>query len=453
MDTSKALGEEGDTTYMVAMSNLNKENTNARFTNEVYGGIRFDQRYAWNVAMLKASFPLHDLQDDAIATDIWYKRWHLGEESPVDGGLYSRLHSTGYFMKPDYTKILDVLPRIQPVPSHAQEMIDYGANVFPNDLTYFLNFVYWQQYPYELTVAPKKSQGFLGIKVVPGALTTDTFDVAVQRTTTVTTDNSRSTSTYCYDKSEGGYVQYLRVSRTLATLLGIDDWEEQQFYPRCSYTVPGYDTHSHNITKGVNDELGFMIGLYTEKRVTFPPGHYTLESFNATLQTLLPTIGLQVDDCTFTRYSTTGEHVLMTWVRSKFYVLLDAKSPHTMLGFDMGAYYHWDTSQTTAISQHIAPILTGASDAQQRVTDYQPQVWLSPSRQLDPFVFNSVSALGKTLQSWGLVGAKLCLSNRTYCVTILYRSYTKDTPYTGAYSSTDGVLTYPPVLVQDALAR
>ena len=249
MDTSKALGGEGDTTYLVGMSNSNPRNSNIKFTNEIYGGLEFDKRYQWNVALLKALFPLHDVKDDTIATDIWYKRWHIGEESPIDDGLYGRLYASGYFMKPDYTKILNALPHLQPVPSHAQEMVDYSALTYPTDLSYYLDFVSWQQYPYELTVPPRKSQGFLGIKAAPGALTADTFDIDIRRTTTVTTDNSRSTTTYCYDKSEGGYVQYLRVSRTLAILLGIDDWEEQEFYPNCSYTVPGYDTpfSLHNI--------------------------------------------------------------------------------------------------------------------------------------------------------------------------------------------------------------
>ena len=376
MDTSKALGGEGDTTYLVGMSNLNPRNTNIKFTNEIYGGIEFDRRYEGNVALLKASFPLHDVQDDTIATDIWYKRWHIGEESPVDDGLYARLYTSGYFMKPDYTKVLNSLPRLQPVPSHAQEMVDYSALTYPTDLSYFLDFVSWQQYPYELTAAPKKSQGFLGIKAAPGALTAHTFDIDIRRTTTVTTDNSRSTATYCYDKSEGGYVQYLRVSRTLAILLGIDDWEAQEFYPKCNYTVPGYDTPSHNITAGVNDEFRIFVDATNPVTVRFPPGHYTLESLNTTLQSLLPTVGLQVRDCTFTQDKTHPQRVLMTWYQSKFSVDFDYRSPHTLLGFDIGSYYPWSAGDIimTALSQHIAPILVSASDGLQRVTEYPPQV-------------------------------------------------------------------------------
>ena len=59
--------------------------------------------------------------------------------------------------------------------------------------------------------------------------------------------------------------------------------------------------------------------------------------------------------------------------------------------------------------------------------------------------------MGKTLQLWGLVGEKLCLSNRTYCVTVLHKSYTTDTPYEGAYPQTENVLSMPRVYVQDAL--
>ena len=119
----------------------------------------------------------------------------------------------------------------------------------------------------------------------------------------------------------------------------------------------------------------------------------------------------------------------------------------------MGNYYTWWAGEPvkTAVSQHISPILVSTSDAPEQVTDYPPQVWLSPDKTLDPYVFESVKTMGKTLQLWGLVGAKLCLSNRTYCVTVLHKSYTADTPYEGAYSQTESVISMPHVFVQDAM--
>ena len=123
----QGLGEDDEVRYYyTAMSNTSATNTNSNFVNEPYGGIHFyrNRQYItptgpvddgqWGVKLLSCSLPQHEQRSDAISHDIWFKRLHLGEESPLDSTLYDRLYSKEILYGSKYSKILDTLPPIRP---------------------------------------------------------------------------------------------------------------------------------------------------------------------------------------------------------------------------------------------------------------------------------------------------------------------------------------------------
>ena len=101
-DLHNGLGESDDRTHYTVVSNTyNIGNTNSKSVNEPYGGIHFYESKPiapglggirdeeWTVKMVAASLPRHEQRADTIQHDIWYKRLHLGEESPTpDATLY-----------------------------------------------------------------------------------------------------------------------------------------------------------------------------------------------------------------------------------------------------------------------------------------------------------------------------------------------------------------------------
>ena len=106
MDLHNGLGETGNRTYYTAVSNTyNIGNTNSNIVNEPYGGIHFydlkpltpgmggNTDEDWNVKMFLASLPCDEQRPDTIQNNIWYKRLHLGEESPTpDATLYKQMY-------------------------------------------------------------------------------------------------------------------------------------------------------------------------------------------------------------------------------------------------------------------------------------------------------------------------------------------------------------------------
>ena len=148
-----------------------------------------------------------------------------------------------------------------PHPTIAKKIVDAKNGEFPPEFEHYLEFEYWYA-PFGLYSSGTSAEGlqrtqtFQGIKQVPSSkssITTDTFDSNIKRMTNVTTSNVQTNQMYFFDKSKGGYYQLIRMSRTLAILLGIDVWEEQTFFPHCYWTA---DTPKpNNIKMGVNDKF------------------------------------------------------------------------------------------------------------------------------------------------------------------------------------------------------
>ena len=132
------LGESDDRTHYTAVSNTyNIGNTNSKFVNEPYGGIHFYESKPiapglggisdeeWTVKMVAASLPRHEQRPDTIQNDIWYKRLHLGEESPTpDPTLYKRMYDNGILFGTKYENKLSSLAPVHPHLVIAKKILD-----------------------------------------------------------------------------------------------------------------------------------------------------------------------------------------------------------------------------------------------------------------------------------------------------------------------------------------
>ena len=448
MDIHTGLGESDNRTHYTAVSNTyNTGNTNSKFVNEPYGGIHFYESKPtgpgmggirdeeWTVKMVAASLPRHEQRPDTIQHDIWYKRLHLGEESPTpDSTLYKRMYDDGILFGTKYQKKLSSLAPVRPHPVIAKKILDAKNGDFPSELEHYLEFEYWYA-PFGLyshgTTAEgvQRTQTFLGIKQVPSAkspVTTDTFDIDIKRTSTVTTSNDRTNQSYCFDKSEGGYYQLLRMSRTLAILLGIDAWEEQASFPHCSWTT---DTPKPtNIKPGVNDKF-YMKQLSspttTYRVLTIPPKWYTFDE-----------LAYYINGWIIAEWASVIVDDVITkdpdpqWTQCWFNVppgfsinFDDTSAQHNCRAiFDVnnGVYtqkFYGSTSKF--ITPDYPPYLerlttllnTPPKDEAKFMTTYLTQFMSQPT----------------TIQPQGVPGAKLFVTKRSFFVSILGRSYHPET--------------------------
>ena len=68
------------------------------------------------------------------------------------------------------------------------------------------------------------------ILLVKTPVTEDTFDVDITLTIKVMTSNVRTPQEFCFDKSEGGYYQMVKLIRTMAIPLEIDCGKNRAFF-------------------------------------------------------------------------------------------------------------------------------------------------------------------------------------------------------------------------------
>ena len=251
-DFRVGLGCNSSMTYFTAMSNTaEKENTSQHFVNEPYGGIHFTSEDLdipvdhWKTQLVTASIPHHNQMWDTIAHDIWLKRVQIGGAiDPEDKNLYHRLAQEDIIFSPNAYKwryLLDSYPPIRPCPDDAREIVNHGLiNIasYPQALEDFMNLTcnYDKSplYPNNvITMYP-----MLTIKKLPAAAqssaTKDTFDIILQRHASSHTSSYRDTFNGIMKDNAGGYYQLMRISRTLAIILGIEEWNEQQYFPLSS---------------------------------------------------------------------------------------------------------------------------------------------------------------------------------------------------------------------------
>ena len=251
-DFRVGLGSTSSTTSFTAMSNTaEKGNTSQQFVNEPYGGIHSNSDDLeipvdhWRTQLVNASIPHHNQMWDTLAHDIWLKRVQIGGAvDPEDKHLYHRLAQEDILFSPNAYKwkyLFDSYPPIRPRPDAAKQIIDHGLiyiATYPQALEDFMNLTFNYDksplYPNNvITMYP-----MLTIKKLPAApqssATKDTFDIILQRHASSHTSSYRDTFNGIMKDNAGGYYQLMRISRTLAILLGIEEWNEQQYFPLSS---------------------------------------------------------------------------------------------------------------------------------------------------------------------------------------------------------------------------
>ena len=270
----------------------------------------------------------------------------------------------------------------------------------------------------------QRTQTFLGIKQVPSSkspVTTDTFDIDIKRTSNVMISNDRTNQTYCFDKSEGGYYQLIRMSRTLAILLGINAWEEQTFFLHCYWTTdtpkPG------NIKVGVNDKFYMKLSSSLDNYhiLTIPPKWYTFDE-----------LAYYINGLIISQWSTIiVDDVIMRdpnpqWTQCWFNVppgfsinFNDTSAQHNcrqIFDVNSGVYtqkFYGSTSKfitpdyLTYLERLTTFLYTPPKDEAKFMTTYLTQLMSQPTN----------------IQPHGVPGAKLFVTKQSFFISILGRSY------------------------------
>ena len=262
---SHVLGEGTTGTYWHVVSNTNDDvnNTPYSFINRPYGGLNFDSTKQWRVGVNEGSLPIkqsavNKSKDELVSyNQLWYKRWTFPEEnttadSPAFKEMYVRLMVENYLTKEGYKLILNTLPKQtcrfdlnnlivdddgETYPLYLETLLLHSYNEYPTPFAYFSDTTQPGR-----TYDPHKiilSESYIGISKTNGNSNIFYFDV--RRGGHGVNDMHRTTST-AIENGDGGYMQIIRLSRTLATLLGIDNWWcDNTFYPRSSYaSYPGW---------------------------------------------------------------------------------------------------------------------------------------------------------------------------------------------------------------------
>ena len=277
------LGSTSSMTSFTAMSNTSeKGNTSQQFVNEPYGGIHFNSDDLtipvdhWKTQLVSAPIPHHNQIWDTIAHDIWLKRVQIGGAvDPEDKKLYRHLAKEDILFSPTAYKwkyLLDSYPPIRPRPDAAKEIVDHRLRniaTYPQALEDFMNLTFNYDksplYPNNfITMYPMLIIKKLPVAAQSSSTTKDTFDIILQRNASSSTSTYRSEFNGIMKDNAGGYYQLMRLSRTLAIILGIDEWNEQHYFPVSSpfinENIPYHKQYEHlsNFTDMVtisDDEL------------------------------------------------------------------------------------------------------------------------------------------------------------------------------------------------------
>ena len=256
---SHVLGEGTTGTYWHVVSNTNDDvnNTPYSFLNRPYGGLNFQSNTQWRVGISQGSLPtkqsgVNKSQEHLVSyNQLWYKRWTFPEElTTADTSafkeMYQRLMVENYLTKDGYRLIMNTLPKQTCRYDLNNLIVDDDGETYPQQLDHLLLHSY-NEYPTPFAYFsdttqshriydPRKvilSESYIGISKTDG--NANIFDFDVRRGGHGINDTNRTTTT-AIENGDGGYMQIIRLSRTLATLLGMDNWWcDNTFYPRSSY--------------------------------------------------------------------------------------------------------------------------------------------------------------------------------------------------------------------------
>ena len=255
---SHILGESGDA-YWHVVSNTNDDvdNTPYSFVNQPYGGLQFKSNTQWRVGISQGSLPtaqsgVNKSKEHLVSyNQLWYKRWSFPEEITTEDEsgfkeMYQRLMVENYLTKDGYRLIMNTLPKQtcrfdinslivnddgKTYPETLQNFLLHSYNEYPTPFAYFSDTTesHRSYDPHKVIL----SESYIGISRTDGDV--NIFDFDVRRGGHGIDDKDRTTTT-AIENGDGGYMQIIRLSRTLATLLGIDNWWcDNTFYPRSQY--------------------------------------------------------------------------------------------------------------------------------------------------------------------------------------------------------------------------
>ena len=254
------LGENVDTTFFHPISNTDDDprNNNDSFVNTPFGGLGFNKTANWSVALTEASLPRTNHLD--ISKQLWFKRWTFPERCNIDAGKANPGYTKMYYLMGDegylgynYSHILNTLPKIRPRPDLAETIIEgKDKNTYPLDypkelenflLTSYNEYSCPQAYFMDSTVHDRVpdlkhptsfSEGYLGIS--SSLNEGSTFDISIRRGGNGDVQNTNRTRfPDALLTGDAGYRQIIRLSRELATLLNIEYWASEAYFPKCTY--------------------------------------------------------------------------------------------------------------------------------------------------------------------------------------------------------------------------
>ena len=255
------LGKNVDNTFFYAISNTDDDprNSTNSFINVPFGGLGFSKAVKWSVALTETSLPRTNSFN--FSKQLWFKRYTLPErcdDYPANAGytnMYRNMGTEGYLLGPDYAKILNTLPKIRPRPDLATAIIQgKDRNIFPVNYPKELeNFLYTSYHEYacpqcyftdtvkrtpDTTNPTCLSEGYFGIS---SSLDDDddddgaTFDISIGRGGNGVQDTKRTNFPNAIGSGDAGYRQIIRLSRELATILNVEYWESDSYFPKCEY--------------------------------------------------------------------------------------------------------------------------------------------------------------------------------------------------------------------------
>ena len=246
---SDALGQEGqEIVNFKCISNTDDfiDNSASKFYNRPYEGIEFDRRFSYNVRALSTTIPFP--VDCHIERDLWHKRLQIPPSIPYER-VYDETLSPG-----KYKDTISSCQRLSmPIDQVMKNVIGTNASMkLPDELIQFFNCYYEQKVIHGLS----KSLGWgirplLKIERSPTVNTeaNDIFEFTIKRTEL---DNSRIDNSGGYwngNPNESGYMEIIRMSRTLEVLLGLnvlDHWNldeenSQECFPVFTKKLRGID--------------------------------------------------------------------------------------------------------------------------------------------------------------------------------------------------------------------
>ena len=246
---SDALGQEGqEIVNFKCISNTDDfiDNSASRFYNRPYQGIEFDRRFSYNVRALSATIPFP--VDCHIEKDLWYKRLQIPPTIP-----YERVYDET--LSPEnYKDTIASCQRLSiPIDEVKKNIIGSNANLeIPNELINFFNCCYENKVIHGLT----RSLGWgvrplLKIERSPNVNNeaNDIFEFTVKRTELNNSRNLNSGGDWNGNPNESGYMEIIRMSRTLEVLLGLnvldhwnlDEGNSQECFPVFTKNLRGID--------------------------------------------------------------------------------------------------------------------------------------------------------------------------------------------------------------------